>query len=109
ELIREGRFPANLDYQPILKMMSSIVESAKGRPFEQHPPERRGWDWIGHWDTVQFAMGDLLQQLMRSEGARVEVKRETYLRILEYLLTLADPSSSDEELATAGHKTKKPG
>jgi hypothetical protein len=105
DLLREKKMPETIDVFPILTLMKQVIASASAVRFEiEQPSEKKGWNWLAHWNAVHNSMADVARDLLSGEnsaGIDFAGNRDSFYDVIKYLLADADPSPKDEELATA--------
>jgi len=112
DLIRENKIPKGINFSEVLNLVNGIIESASEKNFEPRPEERKGWHWIAYWDSVNTAIGDLVQEMLKDNNGKLIIdfpsNRDFFFNTIKYLFGVNDPQPKDEKLETAKHKTKTP-
>jgi hypothetical protein len=107
QAIKNNRVKAkDIDWENLIELLLKIKESGERKNF-QDEIQKRDFDytWLANWDSVHFAMTDVIRELLKNEDEIVVIDftkyRSELLEIIKYLLNYPDPTLEDEDIKTA--------
>ncbi|MFH2069119.1 MAG: hypothetical protein ABII89_06645 [Candidatus Omnitrophota bacterium] len=115
EVIRGNKADVNnINWDNLITLCTAIKKSGEVKPFSDEKRERNTFNaWLSDWRGVHSVMTDVLQELLNEERDKIIVDFSKYrsdlFSIISYLLVYPDPEPRDEQIETAGMKTKSPG
>jgi hypothetical protein len=107
EAIKNNRAKAkDIDGKNLIDLLLKIKESGEKKRFYNEPQEQKfGYTLLANWNSVHFAMTDVIRELLKSEDGIVVIDFSKYrgelLKIIKYLLNYPDPIPEDEDIKTA--------
>jgi hypothetical protein len=112
DLVREKKLAAGMNFADVFALMNAIAESANTNPFNEKPEDQKGRRWLADWDAVHDAMANLLNEMLGGDNeppVDFKATRDSFFRLIKYLLGHHDPTPEDEELKTAKSTTTPAG
>jgi hypothetical protein len=94
------------DWEKLIALCLRIVQQGETIPSVQRQYEIRDNDtWLGRWNAVCDAMGNLLKKILGSKGKKIGFEwkshRAVILSIIKYLFEYPDPVAEDEQIESA--------
>jgi hypothetical protein len=110
KLLREKKFPDNVNITPLFKMFDAIRTSGEAQSFgKQSSRDRR--EWLANWDDVHSTIADILKAVLSGEKLSFDFFewRNPLFSIIQYLLHHPRPTPEEEEPETATSTITSPG
>ncbi len=106
ETIKNQRSEASkIDWQGLFNLFLAIKDSGTKEPFKRDRKSDSFNGWLANWDSVHFAMADILQELISERDGFVVIDFDKYrsqiFEVLSYLLKYPDPVPEDERVENA--------
>jgi len=104
---------ASINWDSLMELLIAIKRSGENKIFDCKRREHDAFDaWLAGWTGVHSAMTDVIQELLSEQDGKVVINfskyRKKLFEIIKYLLAYPDPTPEDEQIETAGMKTKSP-
>ncbi|MFH1192995.1 MAG: hypothetical protein V1656_01600, partial [Candidatus Jorgensenbacteria bacterium] len=115
EILRGNKADVSgINWNNLITLCTAIKESGEATHFDNEMRERDSFDtWLSGWTGVHSAVNDVLQELLSEEGDNIIIDfskhRDKLFEIISYLLSYPDPEPKDEQIESAGMKTKPAG
>ena len=95
----------DINWDNLIKLLLEIKKSGEERVFEDKDEDLKlDYGWLGNWNSVHFAMADVIRELLKSENGKSVVDFKKYrkdlLETIKYLLSYPDPIPEDEKIDT---------
>jgi len=107
QAIKNNRAKAkDIDWKNLIELLLKIKESGEKKSLCNEPPKQEFPDvWLANWNSVHFAITDVIRELLKNEDGIVVIDFSKYrgelLKIIKYLLNYPDPTPEDEDITTA--------
>lgn len=97
----------------VIDLLTAIKKSGEKEPFADKAGEHDPLDaWLADWNSVHSTAIDVIQELLSEQNDSAIINfpqyRKQLFNIISYLLSYPDPTPKDEQIDTAGMKTKAP-
>jgi hypothetical protein len=106
EAVRARRHPADADWGALVRLMHTIIRSGRIHAFDRTLDGREsGHSWLAGWDAVYRALGDLTEEMLKSDDDQPVVDitqyRDELLEVISELLAYPDPEPEPEGKSTS--------
>lgn len=104
EAIKNNRIKAkDIDWKNLIDLLLKIKELGEKNVFyDEFQKQEFAHIWLANWNSVHFAMADVIRELLKNENGIVVIDfskfRRDLLEIIKYLLNYPDPTPEDEDI-----------